>query len=103
MTNVIRLAQNMLRKRLYTTENFPADHELMGIEHLEHCYDALRQSLMCSSDVTPLPWMWDEEAHMAKEVATVLHTCRNFNAIRDWAKEHRIIHFNRSVYVPNDL
>lgn len=59
----------MLRKQLYDKTEYPSDHELMGIEHLKHCYDALRQSLMCSVDLTPLPWKWDEEQQEAKEVA----------------------------------
>ncbi|QDS73728.1 hypothetical protein FKW77_003913 [Venturia effusa] len=87
---------NMLRKRLYSTEKYPPDHELMGIEHLEHCYDALRQSLMCTADITPLPWKWVEAKKKAMEVAQVVHTCKNFDAIKSWAKENRVFHFDRS-------
>jgi len=57
---------NMLRKRLYDKTDYPPDHETMGMEHMEHCYDSLRQSLMCSADLTPLPWAWDEADHRAK-------------------------------------
>lgn len=28
--------QNMLRKRIWSTETYAPDHELMGMEHLEH-------------------------------------------------------------------
>ncbi|EFY91885.1 hypothetical protein MAC_02170 [Metarhizium acridum CQMa 102] len=70
----------MLRKRLYTTEEFAPDHELIGIEHLEHCYDAPRQSLMCMVDITPLPWQWIEKEQQSKEVARVAHTCHDFDA-----------------------
>ena len=95
--------QNMLRKRLYSKVEYPPDHELMGIEHLEHCYDALRQSLMCAADITPLPWQWVEEAQEAKEVARVAHTCRNFESIRSWAKENAVEHFDRTTFVPDPL
>ncbi|KAE9987416.1 hypothetical protein EG328_002772 [Venturia inaequalis] len=94
---------NMIRKRLYSTEEYPPDHELMGIEHLEHCYDALRQSLMCMADITPLPWKWVEAENKAMEVAQVAHTCKNFEAIKSWAQENRVVHFDRHVYVPDDL
>ncbi|KAI5927173.1 hypothetical protein F4810DRAFT_707123 [Camillea tinctor] len=94
---------NMIRKSLYSDVEYPPDHELMGIEHIEHCYDALRQSLMCSADVTPLPWQWVEEVQEAKEVARVAHTCRDFEAVRTWAKENAVIHFDRKTYVPDDL
>ncbi|ODA76940.1 hypothetical protein RJ55_07456 [Drechmeria coniospora] len=94
---------NMLRKRLYSKQDYAPDHELMGIEHLEHCYDALRQSLMCSADITPLPWQWVEAAQESKEVAQVAHTCRDFDAIKTWAKEREVVHFDRKTYVPDDL
>ncbi|KAK8139507.1 hypothetical protein PG984_002887 [Apiospora sp. TS-2023a] len=94
---------NMLRKRLYSKVDYPPDHELMGIEHLEHCYDALRQSLMCSVDITPLPWRWVEQMQEAKEVAQVAHTCRDFDVIRQWAKENAVDHFDRKTYVPDPL
>jgi len=94
---------NMIRKRLWANENFESTHELMGIEHLSHCLDALRQSLMCSSDITPLPWKWDAQAGEAKEVAEVQHTCRNFEKVRQWAKENRVRKFDRKIYVEDDL
>lgn len=97
------LPQNMLRKRLYSKIDYPPDHESMGIEHLEHCYDALRQSLMCSVDVTPLPWRWVDDIQEAKEVAQVAHTCRDFDVIRSWAKSHAVDSFDTKTFVPDDL
>ncbi|OJJ42007.1 hypothetical protein ASPZODRAFT_2129235 [Penicilliopsis zonata CBS 506.65] len=94
---------NMLRKRIWSKEDFPADHELMGMEHIEHCIDALRQSLMCSADITPLPWAWDAVAHQAKEVAETAHTCRDFDRIRQWAIDRRIKYFDRTLFVPDEL
>ncbi|QLI69052.1 Oxidase ustYa [Metarhizium brunneum] len=90
---------NMIRKRIWSTETYKPDDELMGIEHLEHCIDALRQSLMCSADVTPIPWKWWEEDHEAKAVAEIAHTCRNFEDIRVWAKENQVKDFDRTIYV----
>jgi len=75
----------------------------MEIKHLSHCLDALRQSLMCSSDITPLPWIWDQTAREAKEVAEVQHTCRNFEKIQRWALDNRVMQFNRTVFVEDDL
>lgn len=73
------------------------------MDHLEHCIDALRQSLMCASDITPLPWMWVEADQEAKEVAEVVHTCRNFEDVRQWAIQNKIKHFDRHKYVHDDL
>lgn len=89
----------MIRKRIWSTETYEPDDELTGIEHLEHCIDALRQSLMCSADVTPIPWKWREEDHEAKAVAEIAHTCRNFEDIRVWAKENQVKDFDRTIYV----
>ena len=50
--------QIMVRKRVCSNETFESDDEVMGMEHLEHCIGALRQSLMCASDIPPLPWVW---------------------------------------------
>ncbi|KAF8244400.1 hypothetical protein K440DRAFT_605131 [Wilcoxina mikolae CBS 423.85] len=94
---------NMIRKRLWSNETFAAEHELMGIEHLSHCLDALRQSLMCSSDITPLPWKWDEKAGEAKEVAEVQHTCRDFGRIQEWARKNKVVKFDRTVFVKDEM
>ncbi|CAK7232131.1 hypothetical protein SEUCBS140593_008158 [Sporothrix eucalyptigena] len=94
---------NMIRKRLYDKTDYPPEHETMGMEHMEHCYDALRQSLMCSADITPLPWAWDEKDQKAKSVARVVHTCRDFEAVQGWAREREVEHYDRTIYVPDDL
>jgi len=93
----------MLRKRLYDKTDYPPDHEKMGLEHLEHCYDALRQSLMCSADITPIPWMWDETADRAKAVGRIMHTCRDFEAIQEWSREHEVKSYDPTIFVPDPL
>ncbi len=94
----------MIRKRLYIEEGkYNPNDTLTCMEHLEHCYDALRQSLLCSADITPLPWIWVEEAKESKELAHVAHTCRDFDVLREWAREHAVEHFDKKTYVPDDL
>lgn len=94
----------MVRLRVWSTEIYLPDAQLMGIEHIDHCIDTIRQSLMCASDLTPLPFVWSEENQKTMEVARVLHTCRNFDAIREWGKENHVKHLDRSrkVYDPLD-
>ncbi|PSR84222.1 hypothetical protein PHLCEN_2v5510 [Hermanssonia centrifuga] len=65
-------------------------NELHG--HLDHCVDMLRQALMCSADISPLVWQWSEKARIAKPASDVMHTCRNFDNIVEWAKTNRIKH-----------
>ncbi|EAU31769.1 predicted protein [Aspergillus terreus NIH2624] len=94
---------NMVRKRVWSTEVYLPEDELMGIEHIDHCIDTIRQSLMCAVDVTPLPFVWVERDQRVKEVAAVIHTCRDFDAIKDWAQEHHIKTFDRTKHVHDDL
>jgi hypothetical protein len=56
---------------------------------MEHCYEQLRQSLQCSSDISTIFWEWSEEKQkMVGNVGTT-HTCKNFSRIREWAVEHK--------------
>lgn len=79
------------------------EENIMTEIHLDHCIDSIRQSVMCSSDLAPIVWLWIEENHLAQPVAQVAHTCRDFDVIREWAEDHHIGEFNRSIYVPDPL
>lgn len=57
---------------------------------LVHCVEQLRQTVMCSSDVTEIPWKWQEERQESFPSSVTEHTCRNFSAIHAWAKEHAL-------------
>lgn len=60
------------------------DHGLLSREHMGHCIDQIRQSLMCAVDVTPYTWRWIEEGQTYLNQYSP-HTCRNFDSIRQWA------------------
>ncbi|PHH93025.1 hypothetical protein CDD83_2135 [Cordyceps sp. RAO-2017] len=57
--------------------------------HLIHCWDYLRQSIMCAGD-TSLEWVSE---HQPLPNATTgwgfQHTCKNFDTIYNWAEQHR--------------
>jgi hypothetical protein len=48
--------------------------------HVLHCFDALRQHIMCSADNTPLYGHGDGTAGDGQ-----VHQCRDWNALRDYA------------------
>lgn len=75
----------------------------MGMEHIDHCIDSIRQSLMCSGDVTPLPFVWSENHQRTLEVARVIHTCRNFEKVREWGMKNHIGRFDRAKKVEDPL
>lgn len=81
---------NMIRKGLYGAVDMTNEDDLMGIEHLDHCVDMLRQSIMCNSDVTPITFARTSLDTSMKVVAEVVHTCRSFSEIQQWAWNRRI-------------
>lgn len=81
----------MVRKGLWGDVDWSDEDDLKGISHLDHCIDMIRQSLQCNADITPLTWTRDPVDGRAKEVAQVIHTCRNWNQIRHWAVDHQMI------------
>jgi hypothetical protein len=72
-------------------------------QHLDHCSESLRQSLMCSSDVSTIHWVWSDKPHRWQADDRVVHTCRNFEAIRDWAFERTAGVVDFGTWVPDPL
>lgn len=100
----------MIRMRLWSngtsyqaSASGAATHDLTSDDHISHCVDSLRQALMCSVDITPIPWMWSPLKQETVPVATIQHTCRNFETIRQWAKENHIKNFDSKVFVEDEL
>jgi hypothetical protein len=85
---------NMLRKLVYPSVykmDLTSDSEKAAdnIFHMEHCYEQLRQSLQCSSDISTIFWEWSEKKQKMFGNVKTTHTCRNFEKIRDWAIGHK--------------
>ncbi|KAF3802774.1 Cyclochlorotine biosynthesis protein O [Colletotrichum gloeosporioides] len=59
-------------------------------DHLAHCIDSIRQSIMCHSDITPLVLQWDDNLQKSRHRANLPHSCRNFDKIREWAVKRAI-------------
>ncbi|KAL4799883.1 hypothetical protein BDV19DRAFT_200462 [Aspergillus venezuelensis] len=70
--------------------------------HLDHCSESLRQSLMCSSDVSTIHWAWSDKHQKWQADGRVQHTCRDFNRIREWAFERTagLVDFGKWVEDP---
>jgi hypothetical protein len=100
------MIRKALRPEYYPPMMVGADGEddLFGPTHLDHCVDQLRQSLMCSSDISPLVFRWKEEDHAIREWAEIPHTCRNFELIREWALDRQLLAgLDRSVHLEDDI
>jgi hypothetical protein len=59
--------------------------------HVTHCLDIVRQQLMCMPDTGVLGQIWwDKKAPKAFVDFNTEHKCKNYEAIREWAKERQI-------------
>jgi len=59
-------------------------------EHVIHCVDWIRQSIMCNADTSVIVWQWDDRFNSSIVKGNVAHTCRNFEKIQDWAKQRML-------------
>ncbi|KAL9077533.1 MAG: hypothetical protein Q9157_003362 [Trypethelium eluteriae] len=79
------------------TKVFKMAEELMGEhgDHVHHCFDYLRQSLMCNGDMA-MEWPRTEPngARFAVDGWGIPHECKNWDAISDYMDEN---HFNYST------
>ncbi|KAL3473610.1 hypothetical protein BJX99DRAFT_261142 [Aspergillus californicus] len=71
--------------------------------HVDHCVNSVRQSLMCAADISTIHWSWVQEDQMWEADPQTVHTCRDFEAIRDWAFENRVGAIDRAVWVEDPL
>jgi len=79
-------------------------HGHEGFDHTTHCIDSLRETVMCSSDVTPLVWVWDDRLQQSMPRLDVVHSCRNFEKVQEWGKAHALrTFFDNKVHIEDDL
>ncbi|PNS14045.1 Protein sel-1 1 [Sphaceloma murrayae] len=76
---------NMIRKSL-SPDYYPEMQHYTTQNHIEHCLDALRLSLMCTGDMTLIPTK-DSDSRPFEAVFDTAHSCRDFSAIKRWSKE----------------
>ncbi|TDZ74329.1 Cyclochlorotine biosynthesis protein O [Colletotrichum trifolii] len=62
--------------------------------HLDHCLEALRESIVCNADMTPLRYMWDEEESLYMLTLPQQYKCKNWddNLLR------KALYFNIDYY-----
>ncbi|KAH8813796.1 hypothetical protein DL96DRAFT_1472376, partial [Flagelloscypha sp. PMI_526] len=66
-------------------------HLFLLIEsHLLQCLKSLRESLMCSSDISVMAFQWVENKHQVVGKSAIAHSCRNFNKIREWTRDRAL-------------
>lgn len=61
-------------------------------DHVDHCLNAVRESIMCNADITPNVWQVPPGSNMSQIRFNTVHTCRDFTAIQEWAKLRNVEH-----------
>ncbi|KAK7029391.1 hypothetical protein VNI00_014645 [Paramarasmius palmivorus] len=97
---------NMVRKALdpayYPEWNTTANEK--SAQHVSHCIDWIRQSIMCHADTSVIVWQWEDWINSSIVKGDIAHTCRNFEKIQDWAKERQLPgQFNPNVHLKDDI
>ncbi|KAL4747570.1 hypothetical protein BDW72DRAFT_209508 [Aspergillus terricola var. indicus] len=71
-------------KDLMAGEMIDEDNDYERLVHINHCYDALRQSIQCRSDGTPLYIPYRSKRTGDGQ----LRRCRDWDALTAWARKH---------------
>ncbi|KAM3067999.1 hypothetical protein ACMFMF_009366 [Clarireedia jacksonii] len=99
---------NLLRKGLWYNYNYYAEQkqgsfadeiEILKM-HVSQCLDILRQQLMCMVDtglVGQIP-PHSKESHPSFDFNTK-HKCKNFNAVKSWARDRQLAEEATSVFL----
>ncbi|KAJ6149038.1 Protein of unknown function DUF3328 [Penicillium samsonianum] len=58
--------------------------------HIDHCIEMLRQFVMCHADTNLVSANWVAGSNSPYPNFNTKHTCRNFDAVVDWAWDHQI-------------
>ncbi|CCF32105.1 hypothetical protein CH063_04558 [Colletotrichum higginsianum] len=78
--------------RKFVAQHNSSEHQLDRLQtmHKFHCIDSIRQSLMCSADVSLVHWYWAPSPGKHFQNATTTHICRKWSKIKKWAVSHRL-------------
>ncbi|KAJ7888142.1 hypothetical protein B0H14DRAFT_2694368 [Mycena olivaceomarginata] len=93
-----------IRKAMYPDYYPHTSSEGINTNHMHHCLLSLRQSIMCTANISTIVWQWSEKSQAAKERWDILHTCRDFEKIQEWGKKHFAGTMqDMTIFIPDDL
>ncbi|KAF7365992.1 hypothetical protein MVEN_00475100 [Mycena venus] len=94
---------DVLRQQVHRGRGFNYTH--VPISHVRHCIGAIRQALLCAADISPVVWQWSEERQLVEQRDDIVHVCRDFGQIWEWAAGRTFIAQDSDfrVYVEDDL
>ncbi|KAL5343832.1 hypothetical protein BJX70DRAFT_351870 [Aspergillus crustosus] len=84
----------LVRKTFWQAINGEPDTHAPGA-HMNHCFDALRQYVICNADTTPLYTFGDFTAGDGQT-----HQCRDWSQLRDYATRHTACYRDSVEHIP---
>ncbi|KAL8650359.1 MAG: hypothetical protein Q9210_003864 [Variospora velana] len=84
-----------MRKSYYALARGDSFDDPGGHHHMAHCYDSLRQYIMCTAGDTPL-YTWGGLTSADNQA----RKCRDWDRLRDWATEHSACVKDSAVALP---
>ncbi|KZS87708.1 hypothetical protein SISNIDRAFT_535241 [Sistotremastrum niveocremeum HHB9708] len=88
--NVIRKALSPQRYQPPNNVLIDTGDGLIAFDHVDHCVNSIRESLMCNADISVNVWQWDAKRKRSIPRLDVLHTCKNWEGIAGWAHENNL-------------
>ncbi|KIM96898.1 hypothetical protein OIDMADRAFT_94685, partial [Oidiodendron maius Zn] len=62
----------------------------MHVSALYHCFEMLRQNIMCSADVGVIPHHWVKDIPDPFANFNTVHKCRDLDTVARWIEEHEV-------------
>lgn len=82
---------NYVRKYIFRDHynvSFPEHGQSAQKDHVVHCVDVIRQSLICHGDLAVHGFSWDPDRKPPSPDFRIEHTCKNWALVQDWARKH---------------
>lgn len=95
---------NMVRKFVHSEHYFPhGKPKNLGLIHVDHCIRSLLEGLMCHVDYGMYTYQWLEGEPSPEPDFQVNRQCRDYNALLQFSKQHRVDYDRRVQYVPRPV
>jgi len=73
-------------------------------EHVEHCFEVMRQAIMCSGDVSMYRYRWaDLDDLKPTIIRTNQHQCVKWEKIEAWAAARRVVQITEELVRPQRM
>ncbi|KAH8815450.1 hypothetical protein F5884DRAFT_178817 [Xylogone sp. PMI_703] len=92
----VNLLRQLAYKDHYETITGVANPEELQM-HTDHCLEILRMNVQCNSDIGLYTFDMLPGSSTPWPQLNTQHTCRNFDAIKEWATEHSVGHMEGPV------